>query len=80
MRKLLLTTTAMVGAMALSAANADVSITGAYEFSYYSHDSGIANAASTSVSGDEMASDQNIVIAFTNKTDSGLTIPWSRYS
>ena len=74
MRKLLLTTTAMVGAMALSAAHADVSISGAMEFTYQNHDSGIAATSGTSVSGDEFASDQNIVIAFTNKTDSGLTI------
>tara|TARA_B110000503_G_scaffold29543_1_gene47429 strand:- start:31 stop:1053 length:1023 start_codon:yes stop_codon:yes gene_type:complete len=73
MRKLLLTTTAIAGAMVLSAAHADVSITGSYEFSYVSQ-SHSTDADTTGASNDRFKSDQNVGIEFSNKTDSGLTI------
>ena len=73
MRKLLLGTTALAAAATLSAnvALADVTISGAMEFTYQSHDPG------TTVSGasnDEFSSDQDIAIKFEKKTDTGLTI------
>jgi hypothetical protein len=73
MRKLLLGTTALAAAATLSAnvALADVTISGAMEFTYQSHDPG------TTVSGasnDEFSSDQDIAIKFEQKTDTGLTI------
>ena len=72
MRKLLLTTTALITAATLSsAAIADVSITGAMEFTYESTDSA---TKVTGASNDDFSSDQNVVIKFENKTDSGLTI------
>ncbi len=73
MRKLLLGTTAIAAAATLSAnaALADVSVSGGYEFIYSSQDSGIASSGS---SFDSMASDSDVKISFTNKTDSGLTI------
>ena len=73
MRKLLLGTTALAAAATLSAnvAIADVKISGAMEFTYSSQDSGIT---STGSSFDSFATDQDIAISFTNKTDSGLTI------
>ena len=72
MRKLLLSTTALIAAGAISsAAVADVSISGNYKFSYQDYDSGIAT---TGASGDRMYSEQNIKMNFSNKTDSGLTI------
>ena len=72
MRKLLLTTTALITAATLSsAAIADVSITGAMEFTYESTDSA---TKVTGASNDDFNSDQNVVIKFENKTDSGLTI------
>ena len=73
MRKLLLGTTALAAAAALSAnvALADVSITGGMEFTYEDHDPGNAVAGA---SNDDMSSDQNVVIKFEKKTDSGLTI------
>jgi len=73
MRKLLLTTTALAGAMVLSAAHADVSISGSYEFSYVSQSKSTA-AQTTGASEDRFKSDQNVMIQFSNKTDSGLTI------
>ena len=73
MRKLLLGTTALAAAATLSAnvAIAEVKISGAMEFTYSSQDSGIASSGS---SFDSFATDQDIAIEFSNKTDSGLTI------
>jgi hypothetical protein len=72
MRKLLLSTTALIAASAISsAAVADVSISGNYKFSYQDYDSGITTVGE---SGDRFYSEQNVKMSFTNKTDSGLTI------
>jgi len=71
MRKLLLGTTALAAAATLSAnvAIADVSISGAYEWSYNS-----ISSNQTAVDGTSFGSDSEIKFSFTNKTDSGLTI------
>jgi hypothetical protein len=70
MRKYLLSTSALAGAALLSsAAVADVSISGNFEFDYASRDSNIA-----ANDGNLMGHDQEVNVAFTNKTDSGLTI------
>ena len=73
MRKLLLTTTALVAAGAIStAALADgPSISGHFKFSYDERDSGIAVEGE---SGDRMYTEQDIVFNWVNKTDSGLEI------
>ena len=73
MRKLLLGTTAIAAAATFSTnvALADVSISGAMEFTYSSQDSG--NAA-TGASQDNFTTDNDVAISFTNKTDSGLEI------
>jgi hypothetical protein len=73
MRKLLLTTTALVAAGAIStAANAsDWSISGNYKWSYDERDSGIST---TGASGDRMYTEQNFTLNWVNKTDSGLEI------
>ena len=70
MRKLLLTSSALVAAASISSyAVADVSVTGAFEWKY------IQQAADqTSKDGDDFGTDNEIVISFSNKTDSGLTI------
>ena len=71
MRKLLLGTTALAAAATLSAnaALADVSIGGYYEWKYQSRSSTVAANDGTS-----MASDSEIKVTFSNKTDSGLDI------
>ena len=71
MRKLLLGTTAIAAAATLSAnaALADVSISGYYEWKYQSRGSDVAAQDGTST-----ATDSEIVVKFSNKTDSGLTI------
>jgi len=73
MRKLLLTTTALVaaGAISTAATASDFSISGDFKFSYDERDSGIAVAGE---SGDRMYTEQNIVFNWVNKTDSGLEI------
>ena len=71
MRKLLLNSTAIatVAALTSGAAIADVSITAATEWSY-----GTRTSAITSQEGTSFDTDSEITFAFTNKTDSGLTI------
>ena len=70
MRKLLLTSSALVAAASISSyAVADVSVSGAFEWAYKSTSSGI-----TTTDGDSFGQDNEIVISFSNKTDSGLTV------
>ena len=70
MRKLLLTSSALVAAASISSyAVADVSVSGGFEWAYKSTSSGIAAS-----DGDDMATDNEIVISFSNKTDSGSTV------
>ena len=75
MRKLLLGTTALAAAATLSAnvalAETDVSITGGFEFTYKSQDSGIT---STGSSFDQFVTDSDLAIKLEQKTDSGLTV------
>jgi hypothetical protein len=70
MRKLLLTSSALVAAASISSyAVADVSVTGAFEWTYSSTSSNLA-----ATDGDAQGVDNELTIKFTNKTDSGLTI------
>ena len=71
MRKLLLGTTALAAAAALSAnaALADVSVSGYYEWKYQSTSSDI-----TANDGTTFGSDSEIKFSFSNKTDSGLSL------
>jgi hypothetical protein len=70
MRKYLLSTSTLAGAALLSsAAVADVSISGQFEWNYDQRDSNIA-----ANDGNLMGQDSALQITFTNKTDSGLTI------
>jgi hypothetical protein len=73
MRKLLLGTTALAAATAMSAsAFADVSISGDYEFKY-----GSRSSQNTTLDGTTMTqADTDLILNFTNKTDSGLTLTW----
>ena len=70
MRKLLLTSSALVAAASISSyAVADVSVTGDFEWKYKQQ-----AADQTTQDGDSFAQDNEVVISFSNKTDSGLTI------
>jgi hypothetical protein len=71
MRKLLLGTTALAAAATISAnALADVTISGSYEFKYLSRSSNETAKDGTSFA----HGDTNMVVNFTNKTDSGLDL------
>ena len=74
MRKLLLGTTALAAAATLSAnsALADVAISGSYEFKYKSQSSENTLYDGTSFS----HGDNDLILTFTNKTDSGLTLSY----
>ena len=74
MRKLLLGTTALAAAATLTAnaALADVSIAGSYEFKYASRSSQNSTLDGTTMS----HGDTDMVITFTNKTDSGLDLTY----
>ena len=70
MRKLLLTSSALVAAASISSyAVADVSVTGGFEWKYTQQ-----AADSAAKDGDSFHTDNEIVISFSNKTDSGLTV------
>ena len=70
MRKLLLTSSALVAAASISSyAVADVSVTGGFEWKYTQQ-----AADQTSKDGDSFHTDNEIVIKFSNKTDTGLTV------
>ncbi len=70
MRKLLLTSSALVAAASISSyAVADVSVTGGFEWKYSQQ-----AADQSTKDGDSFATDNEIVISFSNKTDSGLTV------
>ena len=72
MRKLLLSTTALITAATLStAAVADISLSGMMEFTYESMDKG---NVTTGASDDRFHTDQEINIMSSTKTDSGLEI------
>jgi len=70
MRKLLLTSSALVAAASISSyAVADVSVTGGFEWKYTQQAADL-----TANDGDSFHTDNEIVISFSNKTDSGLTV------
>ena len=72
MRKLLLGTTALAAAATISAntALADVTISGSYEFKYLSRSSNVSTLDGTTMT----HGDTDMVVNFTNKTDSGLDL------
>ena len=70
MRKLLLSSTALIAAASISShAVADVSVSGGFEWRYTSVSSGIAASDGT-----EFGTDNTVTIKFTNKTDTGLSL------
>jgi outer membrane protein OmpU len=70
MRKLLLTSTALVAASSIANyATADVAVTGAFEWGYTSQAADV-----TSKDGDSFRQDNEVTVTFTSKTDSGLSL------
>ncbi len=68
-KKLLLTTSLVAAATIASYASADVSVTGDFDWKYKNIASNVAASDGTS-----MAQDHEVVISFSNKTDTGLTV------
>jgi len=73
MRKVLLTSTALVALGGVSAASA-IDVSGGYSFDYRDTSNTGANADAANVSGDTFGSDGNIDFSGSTTTDSGLTI------
>jgi len=70
MRKLLLSSSALVAAASISSyAVADVSVTGGFEWNYSSTSSGV-----NTTDGTAFGTDNTLTIKFTNKTDNGLSL------
>jgi len=70
MRKFLLSSTSLVAAATIASyASADVSVSGNFDWKYSNISSNVAASDGTS-----MGQDHEVVISFSNKTDSGLTI------
>jgi len=70
MRKFLLSSTSIVAAATIASyASADVSVTGNFDWKYANTSSNVAASDGTS-----MGNDHEVVISFSNKTDSGLTV------
>ena len=70
MRKILLSSTSLIAAATIASyASADVSVTGDFDWKYKNIASNVAASDGTS-----MAQDHEVVISFSNKTDTGLTV------
>ena len=70
MRKFLLSSTSLVAAATIASyASADVSVSGNFDWKYSNISSNVAASDGT-----KMGQDHEVVISFSNKTDSGLTI------
>ena len=70
MRKFLLSSTSIVAAATIASyASADVSVTGNFDWKYANTSSNVAASDGTS-----MGNDHEVVISFSNKTDTGLTV------
>ena len=68
-KNLLLTTSLIAAATIASYASADVSVSGGFDWKYKNTASNVAASDGTS-----MAQDHEVVISFSNKTDTGLTV------
>ena len=70
MRKILLSSTSLIAAATIASyASADVSVSGGFDWKYKNTASNVAASDGTS-----MGQDHEVVISFSNKTDTGLTV------
>ena len=70
MRKILLSSTSLIAAATIASyASADVSVSGSFDWKYKNTASNVAASDGTS-----MGQDHEVVISFSNKTDTGLTV------
>ena len=74
MRKILLASTALVAVAGISAASAEISLSGGSDVSYTSVSDDITDNATAGENGTTMASDTDLKAAWSTTTDSGLVI------
>lgn len=74
MRKILLATTALIAVAGISAANAEMSFSGGYNFTYFSGSDDQTDNTSAGENGTSMASDIDMSMSYGTTTDTGLTL------
>jgi hypothetical protein len=74
MRKILLASTALVAVVGISAANAEVSLSGGYDFEYTSVSDDQTDDTSLGENGTSMSSDIDLAASYSTTTDTGLSI------
>ena len=74
MRKILLATTALVAVAGVSAANAEISLSGGYDFTYTSVSDNQTDSAAAGENGTSMGSDIDLAAKYSTTTDTGLSI------
>ena len=74
MRKILLASTALVAVAGISAASAEISLSGGTDVSYTTVSDDQTDDASTGENGNSIASDTDLAASWSTTTDSGLAI------
>jgi len=74
MRKILLATTALFAVAGVSAANADISFSGGYNFVYFSGSDDQTDNTTAGENGTSMTSDMDLKASYSTTTDTGLSI------
>ena len=74
MRKILLASTALVAVAGISAANAEISLSGGYDFEYTSVSDDQTDDTSLGENGTSMSSDIDLAASYSTTTDTGLSI------
>ena len=74
MRKILLASTALVAVVGVSAANAEISLSGGYDFEYTSVSDDITDDPTAGENGTTMSSDIDLAASYSTTTDTGLSI------
>jgi hypothetical protein len=74
MRKILLASTALIAVAGVSAANAEISFSGGYNFTYFSGSDDQTDNTTAGENGTEMGSDIDLAASYSTTTDTGLSI------
>ena len=74
MRKILLASTALVAVVGVSAANAEISLSGGYDFEYTSVSDDQTDNTTAGENGTSMSSDIDLAASYSTTTDTGLSI------
>ena len=74
MRKILLASTALVAVAGISAANAEISLSGGYDFEYTSVSDDQTDNTTAGENGTSMSSDIDLAASYSTTTDTGLSI------